>query len=344
MKHSTAPASAPVQFPTTSTQQSNVTISTTVPNDVCLPQPSAKLPPADTPSVEAIDTQVSPPLLTPTSAHQLPSPKLMSNSTFKWGDHDSSSFSTALSSAYLEIVHWKKNIFQVPLGKVGRCFVMELARLFRAYAEESALEQVALKAVMVISVLALQKPSRKAKTKELNTCLERRMGAWAKGDIAALLKEGRCLQQRLPMGPKGASHQKNDHSLARSFSNLMFRGKTSAALDLLSNKGAGGVLHVTDPVTKDDPMSPSVLDVLKSKHPAAQPASLDALLSDVHDPPSVHPVIFDSIDASSIRSAALSTKGTGGPSGLDAHCWRRLCTSFHSASKDLCHSLALLAR
>ena len=29
---------------------------------------------------------------------------------------------------------------------------------------------------------------------------------------------------------------------------------------------------------------------------------------------------------------------------IDAHCWRRLCTSFKSASDDLCYSLALLAR
>ena len=50
------------------------------------------------------------------------------------------------------------------------------------------------------------------------------------------------------------------------------------------------------------------------------------------------------IDASSIRSAALHTKGAAGPSGIDAPCWRRLCSSFKSASHDLCHSMALLAR
>ena len=45
-----------------------------------------------------------------------------------------------------------------------------------------------------------------------------------------------------------------------------------------------------------------------------------------------------------LRNCILNTKEAAGPSGLDAHCWRRLCTSFHSASKDLCHSLALFAR
>ena len=42
--------------------------------------------------------------------------------------------------------------------------------------------------------------------------------------------------------------------------------------------------------------------------------------------------------------AALHTDGAAGPSGVDARGWRRLCASFHSASNDLCQSLALLAR
>ena len=92
------------------------------------------------------------------------------------------------------------------------------------------------------------------------------------------------------------------------------------------------------------PLSPTILDVLKTKHPAAQPATADALLGDCSDPPTAHPIIFDKIDAISIRSAALATKGAAGPSGLDAHCWRRLCTSFQAASQELCHSLALVAR
>ena len=61
-------------------------------------------------------------------------------------------------------------------------------------------------------------------------------------------------------------------------------------------------------------------------------------------PPDVHPVIYDSIDASMIRSIALSTRGAAGPSGLDGYAWRRLCTSFKTASVAICHSLALTAR
>ena len=45
-----------------------------------------------------------------------------------------------------------------------------------------------------------------------------------------------------------------------------------------------------------------------------------------------------------IRSTVLHVDGAAGPSGLDAHSWRHLCTSFHNASSDLCCSLALVAR
>ena len=58
----------------------------------------------------------------------------------------------------------------------------------------------------------------------------------------------------------------------------------------------------------------------------------------------MHPVIFDSLDTALIRSIALKTRGAAGPSGLDAYTWRRLFTSFKSASNALCHSLALTAR
>ena len=58
----------------------------------------------------------------------------------------------------------------------------------------------------------------------------------------------------------------------------------------------------------------------------------------------VHPVLLESIDGIAIRSAAIRTNGSAGPSGLDAVGWKRLCTSFQSPSADLCNSLALVAK
>ena len=54
--------------------------------------------------------------------------------------------------------------------------------------------------------------------------------------------------------------------------------------------------------------------------------------------------MFDCVDAAAIRSATLRTDCAAGPSCIDARGWRRICTSFQTASYDLCQSLALLAR
>ncbi len=91
----------------------------------------------------------------------------------------------SLAAAYAEVVHWKKNLFPVPRGSSGKKFVMELSRLFRGYAEQSALESVALQAITftVMSILLLQKPTRKSKPKEHGSCLEPCLNTWSTGDI-----------------------------------------------------------------------------------------------------------------------------------------------------------------
>ena len=79
------------------------------------------------------------------------------------------------------------------------------------------------------------------------------------------------------------------------------------------------------------------------KHPLAQPLLRDYLISESRESPPFHPVMFDAFTGSVIRSAALWTFGAPGPSGVDARSWRRICTSFHTASNDLCEDMALFA-
>ena len=64
--------------------------------------------------------------------------------------------------------------------------------------KSSALEEIALKAATVMSVLLLQRPFRSSKPKDHSACLERRMSIRKKGDIKNLLTEGLTLQKRLP--------------------------------------------------------------------------------------------------------------------------------------------------
>ena len=104
-------------------------------------------------------------------------------------------------------------------------------------------------------------------------------------------------------GSRPGTHVTSHTHAHVTFAKMMFQGKTQAALQLLTDQGKGGLLHLDDPVTP----SSTVKDVLLSKHPPSNPASPDTLETEV--PQEVHPVVFDAIDAALIRSTALNTKG-----------------------------------
>ena len=71
---------------------------------------------------------------------------------FTWGDGgvNSETFTTSIRTAYTEVVHWKRNIFSVPSGSVGKAFVNEVAMLYHAYADSSAFEVIALSATTIL--------------------------------------------------------------------------------------------------------------------------------------------------------------------------------------------------
>jgi len=120
----------------------------------------------------------------------------------------------------------------------------------------------------------------------------------------------------------------------------MFQGKVKAALRMLMDNSCGSFLPLSTPVGDS-----TVLDELVKKYPPPSPVVPDALVDPNGPLPDCsHPVIFECLDEHVIRSTALHVDGAASPSGLDAHSWRRLCTSFHNASTDLCHSLALVTR
>jgi len=105
----------------------------------------------------------------------------------------------------------------------------------------------------------------------------------------------------------------------------MFQGKVKAALRLLTDNSRGPFLPLSAPVGDS-----IVLDEFAKKHPAPSSVVPEALV--VLDAPLTdcsHPVVFDCLDEHVIHSTVLYVDGAAGPSGLDAHSWRRLCTSFH---------------
>ncbi len=193
-----------------------------------------------------------------------------------------------------------------------------------------------MKAITLIQVLLLQKPSKRSKTKDHICHLKRRLDLWHTGDFMQLVEEGRCIQNRLISRKVPGKSDVGGYI----FKSLMAQGKVRSALRYLSHEQNGGVLCLDDTIPETHGLT--TRDVLKDKHPIGTPASPESLLA--RTPEVNNPIIYCNLDAECILNAALHTHGAAGLSGLDAFAWRRLCSSFKSASHDLCFALAAVGR
>ena len=260
---------------------------------------------------------------------------------FQWGSLDGKTFCDSIHEAYEEIIHWKRNVFLLPSGASGKSFIVETSRLLQAFADGSALQCIALKASLVMQTLLLQKPSQKSKARDHVSHLKRRLEMWKEGNIQALLQEGRCIQRYLTKRPRPS----DDEAIARNFGRMMEQGKVRSALQYLSRHSTGGILSLDDmiPTGSDDELR-STRDILKEKHPPGRCPEPSSLLSNTTNCDPFNSIMFESLNADIIHSAAMNTQGSAGLSGLDSFAWRRLCSSFGSASHDLCAALAAVGR
>ena len=323
--------SSPVAITTTSIQPLSTSDTSYVNNSVIDSQLTTDTCTSTSDNPTTVSTTMS---SSSSSYGSLPNFSPMQDPTFVWGNCDGNTVCSHLNTCYNEVIHWKRNLFKVPLGKIGDSFVSEMARLFSAYATSSSLESIALHAAMSMPHLLLQKPPGRSKPKDFKKHLERRLSIWMEGDFLSLLNEGRSIQSHLKSHSRSISSQ----NLARKFSNLVFRGDIKGAIRLLSNNENGRVLSLETLMN-----GRSVKDILKDKHPPSQPISPSAIYSGPSSQSDFHPVLFDSITSDLIRSTILRMSGSSGPSGLDASMWKHLSTSFNS-SDDLCSALASLAR
>ena len=114
----------------------------------------------------------------------------------------------------------------------------------------------------------------------------------------------------------------------------MLQGKVSSALRWLDTQCSSGSLN----------MNEEVLENLREKHPPAQLCTGSDLLRGPLN--KIEAVLYDQIEGHNIYKAALSKKGSGGPTYVDSDAWKRfMCSkSFGNASNELCDSVAKLSR
>ena len=254
----------------------------------------------------------------------------MSFAAFRWGEAPGEMFCRDIEKAYEEQTLWRKNTFSPPSGHAGTEYVKEHTRLLRAYKNRTPMERIAMQAIMVMPSLLLQKPHAKAGSKEFSQHLNRRLSLWKAGNIKELLEETRTIQHRLMEldQRRGTTTSK----LNRRFAALIRKGEVHSAISLITEYGKGGVLELT----------PEVRAALRTKHPQAEPANPDVLLQG--EVPTVNSILFESLTGDLVRKTALATQGAAGPSMGDAYIWRRMMTSFKSASRELCDAVAEVAR
>ena len=144
---------------------------------------------------------------------------------FMWNEVNGTDFCDMINNAYEEFVHCKRNVFLLPSGRVGKSFIQGLARIYQAFVDTSPLECIALKARSVMQSLLLQKPFVKSKTKDV-FYLERRLKQWLKGDIKALVDEGKCIQRHVISQTNMPFEYEK---ITRGFSRLMLQGNRESS-------------------------------------------------------------------------------------------------------------------
>ena len=127
----------------------------------------------------------------------------------------------------------------------------EATRLLSFYNNETELESVALKALIVFAPLILQKPAKNSKRKEHISHVERRLCMWKNGEFEDLINEGKAIQRRIV-----SSRKTKQRSITKTCTNLILQGKIKAACKLM-NRQQGGSLEINQ----------EVMNALSKKHP-----------------------------------------------------------------------------
>ena len=123
----------------------------------------------------------------------------------------------------------------------------------------------------------------------------------------------------------------SSEATSRKFASLIKSGKVSAGVKLLYSEMSGGIR----------PLNDKTFHLLQTIYLEPNPCHPHAVCNT--KTPKVHPVVFNTITANAIGSAAMDTKGGSVPSRQDADSWRQILTvqRFGVCSEELRTELAL---
>ena len=170
---------------------------------------------------------------------------------------------------------------------------------------------------------------------DVRRLLERRITLWRDGKFDLLFQEAdqcnRALQRR--------KHTPIDNdATVRVFTRLMLRGKVKAAVRWATERSRGVVLSPDNVV--DGSEGATVLEILRQKHPAAQPPISDCLVHHDQLP------LFEDVEITGchILHSARRIQGGAGPGGCDACHWHDALLRYGAHSGRLRDAVAALAR
>ena len=237
-----------------------------------------------------------------------------------------------IRQVYNVIVTWKKNIFQLPRGRLGKDFITELTRLINLFNFDTPWRSLALSKVHIFMPLMLQRPSAKSKARDNAKYLQKRLLLWKEGDLDKIMSECREIQKRIKV-----KVEKEEVQRRKAFCRLMMAGKVAKALNFIDHdeEATVGVL----------PINSEVVEKLKAKHPPGASLNEEAVLPESNNY-SPEAVIFEAIDKELITKCSKQISGAGGPTLIDADSWKHIiCSKFYGTlSGDLAEAIACLAK
>ena len=123
-------------------------------------------------------------------------------------------------------------------GQAENSFIDEISRLMNEWIHESSLKDITFKAIMVMSGLLLQKPSRKSKSNDHLKSLENQMKLWYAGVIIELLKQAEAAHKDLRV----SNAPSTTTEIPKKFTLKMRKGNINSAIKLLADSKQNGIL------------------------------------------------------------------------------------------------------